>query len=923
MRTRLVVVALALGVAVSCEPPFAVPINGFLRVTVTTSGGDLDLDGYTLQVTGVADQALGLNQTVVIAQLDTGAHQVELGGVAANCTVTGDNPRSVRVVLGDTVRVTFPVGCVATGVQVSIATTGIDIDPDGYAVSVDAAPAVAVPVNGTLTVTRLSAGSHTVTMSGVAANCPVGGTNPRSVTLAAGEVQPVSFAVACGATSGTVQVTTQTAGIDVDPNGYTVQLDNGTPVALTVNGTLRFNGVTGGDHQVTLAGVAGNCPVGGSNPRTVSMTTGGPKRDTVSTTFQVSCGAATARIEVTAATTGIDLDSGYTVQVDGGTAVPLSMNGTAGFDGLSGGDHIVAVAGVAANCLVGGLNPRTLTLTTGGATRDTARTTFQMTCSATSGRIEVTVAPTGLDLPPNGFTVTVDGGTPKGLLTGTVSFDGVSGGSHQVTLAGATANCTVGGSNPRSVSVTTGGATRDTARTTFDVSCLATTGAIEVTAATSGPDQDGDGYIVRVDNLTPVALPTNGVVTILGISVGSHSVLVDGVAGNCSISGANPRMVSVTAGGTTRDTARTTYTLTCAATTGSIAVTTATTGIDLDADGYFVRVLSSGVNTYIDLGVNATQTISKLLPGAYTVRLEGVSENCTPDQFSQPATVAVGQTTAVSFAVSCATAAQLAFTYTVAGNTDVYLIKTNGADLTRLTTDTAWDAIPAWAPGGAKIAFASQRDASSQIYVMNADGTGQTRLTNTTGGNLYPAWSHDGTKIAFTSWRDGQAEIYVMNANGSNVVRLTNNPAYDANPVWSPDGTKIAFESSRVGTTHIFVMNADGSNVTQVGNVTDGESQPDWSPDGTKIAFTSGYCDYYYCYSDIYVMSANGTGVTRLTFTSSASEPAWSANGNSIAFANISCDYYSCYSTISVIRADGTDQTPVVGDGAADPAWRR
>src|SRR3989475_9295628 len=143
MRTRLVSVALALGVAVSYEPAFEIPINGFLRVTVASSGGDLDLDGYTLQVTGIADQALGLNQTVVIAQLDTGAHQVQLSGVAANCTVTGHNPRSVRAVRGHTVRVTFPVGCVATGVQVSIAPTATDVDPDGYSLSVDAAPALA------------------------------------------------------------------------------------------------------------------------------------------------------------------------------------------------------------------------------------------------------------------------------------------------------------------------------------------------------------------------------------------------------------------------------------------------------------------------------------------------------------------------------------------------------------------------------------------------------------------------------------------------------------------------------------------------------------------------------------------------------------------------------------------------------------
>ena len=875
MRTRLALVALALGFVVSCESPFDIPIKGSLRVSVATAGGDLDADGYTLRVDGVAGQALGLNQTIVVAQVDTGAHQVELGGVADNCTVGGGNTRSVRVGLGDTVSVAFAVGCVATGVRVTVATTGVDIDPDGYGVSVDAAPPVAVTVNGTVSITRLTDGSHTVTMSGVAANCPVGGTNPRSVTLAAGEVQTVSFAVACGATSGTVQVTAQTTGIDVDPNGYTVQLDNGTPVALTVNGTLGFNGVTGGDHQVTLAGVAGNCPVGGSNPRTVSMTTGGPKRDTVRTTFQVTCGAATARIEVTAATTGIDRDSnGYTVQVDGGTAVPLAINGSVGLDGLSGGDHIVTLAGVAGNCPVSDLNPRTISVTTGGATRDTARTTFQMTCTASTGRIEVTAATTGLDPAPNGYTVTVDGGPSKALdVNGTAGFDGVSGGGHQVTLAGATSNCTVGGLNPRSVTVTTGGATRDTARTTFDVTCNASTGDIAVTATTSGPDQDLNGYTVRVDNLAPVSLPANGVVTLEGISAGSHSVLLDGVAGNCAIGGSNPRTVSVTTGGTTRDTARTTFTLTCSATTGSIAVTATTAGVDPDTNGYFAHVFSSGVNDGVHVSYNGTATISRLLPGAYTVRLEDVTGNCDPDQLSRSATVAVGQTTSVSFAVTCATAGTLAFTFNVAGNNDIYTIKTNGNDFTRLTTDPGSDVAPTWSPGGAKIAFASYRGSDLEIYVMNADGSGQAPLTNSVGANAQPEWSPDGTKIAFTSWRDGQGEIYVMNADGSNVVRLTNNPAYDGNPAWSPDGTKIAFESDRAGLSHIYVMNADGSNVTQISHGASPETQPDWSRDGAKIAFTGGSCDYYNCYFNIFVMNADGSGTTQLTATGTASEP--------------------------------------------------
>src|SRR5829696_6535400 len=72
-----------------------------------------------------------------------------------------------------------------------------------------------------------------------------------------------------------------------------------------------------------------------------------------------------------------------------------------------------------------------------------------------------------------------------------------------------------------------------------------------------------------------------------------------------------------------------------------------------------------------------------------------------------------------------------------------------------------------------KIAFETTRDGNSEIYVMNSDGSAQTRLTNSTGEDFDPAFSPDGSRIAFVSSRDGNSEIYVMNADGTQQTRLT------------------------------------------------------------------------------------------------------------------------------------------------------
>ena len=75
-------------------------------------------------------------------------------------------------------------------------------------------------------------------------------------------------------------------------------------------------------------------------------------------------------------------------------------------------------------------------------------------------------------------------------------------------------------------------------------------------------------------------------------------------------------------------------------------------------------------------------------------------------------------------------------------------------------------------------------------------------------------------------------------------------------PAWSPDGRRIAFTSERDGNPEIYVMNADGSGVTRLtyNDARDLDSFPAWSPDGRRIAFHSNRDGNF----EIYVMNASG-----------------------------------------------------------------
>ena len=172
--------------------------------------------------------------------------------------------------------------------EVIASTTGSDLDPDGYSLTLDHQAAQRLAPNGADTVASLTVGTHTVTLAGVAANCVLGGENPRTVDVAAGSMASLRFEVACSQMApaqGAMQVSVPTIGDDLDLDGYEVALDGGTPEPILTNGSMLITGLTAGDHAVALSDVADNCVLSGTNPLTVTVVSGA----TVNASFSVNC----------------------------------------------------------------------------------------------------------------------------------------------------------------------------------------------------------------------------------------------------------------------------------------------------------------------------------------------------------------------------------------------------------------------------------------------------------------------------------------------------------------------------------------------------------------------------------------------------------------------------------------------------------
>src|SRR5438132_1701820 len=430
--------------------------------------------------------------------------------------------------------------------------------------------------------------------------------------------------------TGSIKVSAPTTGSDLDPNGYTATLDLLQSQSVPTNGSTTFSGVLVGVHPVQLSGVASNCSLNSSNPQTVTLT-----GSSATASFSVNCTATTGSLTVTTSTTGSNLDpDGYTVTVDGNQKA-IGINNSVTFSGLSPGNHSVQLNGLAQNCTVSS-NPRTVSITAGSTTK----TTFSVGCTATTGTLKVTTSTSG-SVPTNNYTVTVDWNTASAQQiapnNGSVSFSNLSATGHSVALSGFPANCTVTSANPQSVNVPAGG----TATAQFTVTCTATatTGTLTVTTTTTGSNLDLDGYTITATGPGGTAsrpMATNGTSTFTDVPAGSYQVTLSGIAGNCSVTNANPQTVNVPAGGT----ATTNFTVTC--TTGTITISNTTTGSNLDPDGYAVIVTASdGTQEPATMATNGSVT-GELSTGSYQVQLtpSSVAANCTVTS-ANPQTVKV------------------------------------------------------------------------------------------------------------------------------------------------------------------------------------------------------------------------------------------------------------------------------------------
>jgi dipeptidyl aminopeptidase/acylaminoacyl peptidase len=230
------------------------------------------------------------------------------------------------------------------------------------------------------------------------------------------------------------------------------------------------------------------------------------------------------------------------------------------------------------------------------------------------------------------------------------------------------------------------------------------------------------------------------------------------------------------------------------------------------------------------------------------------------------------------------------------GNSDIFIIDTDGSNLKGLKTTEKNESEPKFSPDGRKISYLI----GGQLWLSDIDGSNEEQMTDFYPGISGHEWSPDGSRIMFVSsvypecatpecvkqrdekkeanpvkasifselmyrhwndWRgDKRSHLFIYDLNKKEFIDVTLGSKFDVPPIslgssndynFSPDGNWVSFtmntdENLATSTNNdIFVANIENITAGQgvphekISNNQGNDNQPVFSPDGRFLAYTS------------------------------------------------------------------------------------
>ena len=196
-------------------------------------------------------------------------------------------------------------------------------------------------------------------------------------------------------------------------------------------------------------------------------------------------------------------------------------------------------------------------------------------------------------------------------------------------------------------------------------------------------------------------------------------------------------------------------------------------------------------------------------------------------------------------------------------NYDLVAFDRSTKTTTRLTTELGYDAEASYSPDGQWIAFASNRTGYTdtltpeqqkkfetdpaymmELYIMKSDGSEVKRLTKTPGYDGGPFFSPDGKRICWRRFSENglTAEILTMKVDGTDQRQLTKMNVMSWAPFYHPSGQYIVFTTNKhgFGNFELYLVDSAGNAPPVRATHTDGfDGLASFTPDGKSLTWTS------------------------------------------------------------------------------------
>ncbi|OHB57182.1 MAG: hypothetical protein A2Y07_11500 [Planctomycetes bacterium GWF2_50_10] len=148
-------------------------------------------------------------------------------------------------------------------------------------------------------------------------------------------------------------------------------------------------------------------------------------------------------------------------------------------------------------------------------------------------------------------------------------------------------------------------------------------------------------------------------------------------------------------------------------------------------------------------------------------------------------------------------------------------------------------------PDNKKIVFTSLKDESSELYIMKSDGSSLERLTTSPYWEVLPLFTPDGQHIIFLSDHESyQGEPYILKIANDAIERFLPQMRNVRNITYSPDGSVMVFTATQGVATEIFIRDCASMEICQLTRTGHEKIALAFSIDGKNLFFSEQWYEY-------------------------------------------------------------------------------